>query len=151
MTSAQELVDILEGERSRMLICIQGVSGSGKTTLARLISARLGIPFYEADFHFMKGGEYRFNYTELPQAHRECQEGVRAALESGVSCIVSNTSLADGEIAVYREIAEAAGVRFVLVRTQGEYGNVHGVPDEALKRMHAKLAGCASVPDWIVR
>ncbi|MGV2830326.1 gluconokinase [Myxosarcina sp. GI1(2024)] len=35
-----------------MFYIIMGVSGSGKTTVGRLLSERLGIPFYDADdFH----------------------------------------------------------------------------------------------------
>lgn len=134
------------------LFIVQGVSGSGKTTFAKKLARMLDIPrVHEADDWFNRSGEYVFNPEDLGKAHRMCQLNTEASLMTVGSAIVSNTFTSKKEFTPYFDMAAAFDVPVVVIRMGNEYGNVHGVPEEALERQRARIANCTVKPDYIVR
>lgn len=147
-----ELLEKLEAEGVHdALFIVQGVAGSGKTTFAKKLARALGIPrIHEADDWFNRSGEYVFKPEELGKAHRMCQLNTEASLMLGGSAIVSNTFTSKKEFTPYFDMAADFDVPVVVIRMDNEYGNVHGVPEEALERQRARIANCAVKPDYIV-
>lgn len=111
------------------LLIVRGLPGSGKSTFAKSIK---GYSHYEADQHFTDAsGNYRFDRSKLREAHEDCQDRVKRALDHGDNVVVSNTFTQLWEIKPYTEM----GHPYTIVTCEGNYGNIHGVPDEAVKRM----------------
>lgn len=117
------------------LILIRGLPGSGKSTVARQFD---GVHI-EADEYFMINGEYRFDHTKLKQAHEWCQEKTREALKSRFTAVVSNTFTTLKELRPYFDIAAEFGILPNVIVAQGNFGSVHGVPEETLAKMKARF------------
>jgi adenylate kinase family enzyme len=68
----------------QQLIIVRGIPGSGKSTFA----SSLGIPHYEADQYFIGAdGVYRFDFSKLGEAHRQCRVSVGKALLSSYKIV----------------------------------------------------------------
>lgn len=118
---------------SKTLYIIRGLPGSGKSSLARSLC---GQNFHEADQYFMDGGVYKFDPTKLKEAHTWCLDQVRKSLEFGLQRVgVSNTFTQAWEMAPYRALAQEFGYSVFVVACENNFGNVHGVPEEAIERM----------------
>lgn len=117
------------------LLLIRGLPGSGKSTLARKIVAAAGFHHYEADMFFMLRGEYHFDGERLKESHEWCQRMTRRALANGFNVVVSNTFSRLWEMRPYLEMP----ARITVIRCEGDYGNVHGVPAEVVERMAARF------------
>lgn len=118
---------------SKTLYIIRGLPGSGKSSLARSLC---GQNFHEADQYFMDGGVYKFDPTKLKEAHDWCLDQVRKDLEFGLQRVgVSNTFTQAWEMAPYRALAQELGYSVFVVACENNFGNVHGVPEEAIERM----------------
>ena len=112
------------------LIIVRGLPGSGKSTFAK----KLGIPsHYEADMYW--GPNYEFDITKLKDAHLWCQSKVRNCLEEGNDCIVSNTFTTLREMNPYLEMVNDLGAEVEVFKMNGNYGSIHNVPKETVKRM----------------
>ncbi|MCX7593138.1 MAG: ATP-binding protein [Fischerella sp.] len=125
------------------LILIRGLPGSGKSTMARRMSDMLHL---EADmfFHLAEDGktmlpEYRFDPAKLPAAHKWCQDMTLHGLRNNRGVVVANTFTTVKELRPYFDIARAFGIVPTVVVAQGNFKSVHGVPDEALKRMRDRF------------
>ena len=117
----------------KTLYIIRGLPGSGKSTLARQLA---GQNFHEADQYFHTGGEYRFDASKLKEAHRWCQDCIKDDMQFGVEVLaVSNTFTQRWEYAPYLALAEEHGYRVFILTCNNKWANIHGVPDEAIKRM----------------
>lgn len=116
------------------LIMLRGLPGRGKSTLAAL----MGFPHYEADMWFdLTSTEWAPEH--LAAAHAWCREQVEGALAAGAPVVVvSNTSVREWEVEVYRKIAKKARARFSTVVVEGRHGSesIHDVPPETLGRMY---------------
>lgn len=115
------------------LILVRGLPGSGKSTLAQKQFA-----FYkhlEADMYFNMDGEYKFDASQLGAAHGWCKSQTRKAMEAGKDVIVTNTFTQAWELKDYLCIATELNIVPVIIEMQTQYGNIHGVPDEAIARM----------------
>ena len=120
------------------LILIRGLPGSGKSTLARKFVA-MGYAWFEADRYFeTSDGEYRFDGTRLREAHNVCQQQARDALRRGANVVVSNTFSRQWEMQPYRDMASNLGARLTIVICEGNYGNVHSVPEAAITAMRER-------------
>lgn len=121
------------------LILIRGLPGSGKSTLAKQLRS-LEIPdHWEADMFFVEDGKYEFNRMKIGEAHKWCQEQTRNSLVSGRSTIVSNTFTTKREIEPYLEIAKETGATVSVILCQNNYGSIHNVPEETMKRMKERF------------
>ena len=119
-----------------MLTIIRGLPGSGKSTLARKMMTETTTHF-EADMHFKSALGYQFDASKLGAAHKWCFDSVKESLTIGCECIVSNTFTTLKEMKPYLVLAEELGVKVQVLRMKnlGEYGSIHNVPEETIKRM----------------
>lgn len=126
------------------LYLVRGVSGSGKSTLAQsLLDAGLVAAVYEADQYFVDGeGVYNFDPRSLGEAHSFCQRQAANDLTLGLSVAVSNTSTTEKEVAVYQQMAEELGAKFVSLVVESRHSgkNQHGVPEQKLQQMRNRFS-----------
>ena len=123
----------------KVLYIVRGIPGSGKTTLANQLTSNV----FEADHYFYDNdGNYNFIPSEIREAHKECQQFVRYAMESGIKKIaVSNTFTQEWEMKPYFELAETHGYKVFSIIIENRHGgtNEHGVPDEVLTKMRERF------------
>lgn len=127
----------------KTLYLVRGVPGSGKSTFAQaMVAARMAHCCIEADMWFMVDGQYRFDPTQLRQAHEWCQNQVKENLDIGFSVVVSNTSTTEKEVQTYQKIAEEYGAKFVSVVVENRHGcdNIHNVPAEKVQQMKDRFS-----------
>ena len=135
-----QLVNILVEEKTLKLILIRGISGSGKTTYAKkLMNEDPSLSHYEADMYFLdQNGKYNFDPKKLPEAHAWCINETENDLSNNKSVIVSNTFTTKWEIQKYIDLGEKYGATVVIKKATGKYKNLHGVPEEAIKKMQSR-------------
>lgn len=125
------------------LYLIRGVPGSGKSTFAQSLLDKFVVQrAYEADDYFMQGGEYRFDFNLLEDAHYQCRRNTWLALYEGMSVAVSNTSCAEWEVETYAIIARETEANFVsiIVENRHDGKNIHGCPDAKVEQMKRKFS-----------
>ena len=117
------------------LFIIRGLPRSGKSSLARELVANHGRIF-SSDDYFEKSGEYIFNPAALPEAHEECRENVKKAMESKYQKIViHNTFSKRWEAEPYFALAKKFGYSVSVVECQSNFGNTHDLPEEKILKM----------------
>jgi predicted kinase len=116
------------------LIC--GLPGSGKSTMARKIAIDTGALHVEADMwvDYSK----RYDPDAVKRAHAICQSQARRALQYGGSVVVSNTFTQRWEMQRYIDTAKLLGVDVVVKACEGNWENIHGVPENAISRMRSR-------------
>ena len=119
----------------KVLYIVRGVPGSGKTTLAKQLTANV----FEADHYFYDNdGNYNFIPSEIKEAHKECQQFVGYAMESGIQKIaVSNTFTQEWEMEPYFELAKKHEFKVFTIIVENRHGgkNQHGVPEDKIEQM----------------
>jgi predicted kinase len=120
------------------LILLRGLPGSGKSTLAKSKYVPLGYIHLEADMYFERSGSYVFDPKLLGKAHGWCQYETKKNLQAGNNVVVTNTFTTMREINDYIKIANDVGVELKVIHAQGNFKNVHGVPDDKLAAMKAR-------------
>lgn len=123
----------------KQLILLRGLPGAGKSTFAK----SLGGIHVEADQYFMVKGEYKFDASQLKNAHNYCQSQTRAWMThngeqiSTDKIIVSNTFTQSWEMDTYFKLAEEFGYQVVCLIVENRHGSpsVHSVPEEKIKQM----------------
>jgi predicted kinase len=114
------------------LFLIRGLPGSGKSTIAKA----LGIRHFEADMFFLGSDEvYKYDASKIKAAHEWCQQSTYAELANGKSAVVSNTFTRRAEMLPYIEMAKEFGIVPNIMTANGDFENVHGVPEEVLQKM----------------
>lgn len=140
-------IDIKTKQR---LYIMQGASGSGKSTRAIEIKNELANQGIVStihstdDFFYVKDkntGEmvYQWDGSKLSLFHAKNQECVRKSLTDGFSVIVDNTNIYACHVTPYVEMAISRGIPVVFVRCEGQFKNVHGVPDTQVEKMREKI------------
>ena len=119
------------------VLFLRGLPGSGKSTLATILEASaLGARAVAADDWFDKYLDGRFEPAQLYTAHSWCQNEAREYLKSGGRLlIVHNTGTQCKEIEPYRAMAMEAGAQFHVAHVEGNFGSVHGVPEQTITAM----------------
>lgn len=125
------------------LILIRGLPGSGKSTLAKRLQVNyLDAVHLEADMWFVDSkGQYCFNRSLLSTAHQWCIQTASILLNSGQTVIVSNTFTTVEEMQPYLDHAKNLGCEVKVYYLTGNYGNIHNVPEDVIKRMADRFEG----------
>lgn len=124
-------------KKENELILVRGASGSGKSTFSK--KEFPDYNHYEADMYFYKNGIYTFDPSRLSLAHKWCQASTRVALEDGKNAIVSNTFIMLWEIQPYIDMANELNIPVTIYRSNNEYQNTHGCPDNIVARMKSRI------------
>jgi predicted kinase len=123
----------------KVLYIVRGIPGSGKSTLAKQLTANV----FEADYYFYDNdGNYNFIPSKIKEAHKECQQFVGYAMESGIPKIaVSNTFTQEWEMEPYFELAKTYGYKTFSIVVENRHGNesIHGVPEDKLEQMKSRF------------
>ncbi|MFA5379218.1 MAG: AAA family ATPase [Dehalococcoidia bacterium] len=117
-----------------MLILVRGLPGSGKTTFAE----KMNIWSYETDDYFMTDDGYKFDKSQLADAHNWCIEITRRSLREGNDVVVSNTFSTIAEIETYIHHATCLNHNIVVFKMTGNYGSIHNVPENTIERMRER-------------
>lgn len=119
----------------KVLYIVRGVPGSGKSTFARQLTSNV----FEADQYFIdENGEYKFDFTKIKDAHKDCQDNVKYAMESSIPKIaVSNTFTQEWEMEYYLNVAKEFGYTVFTIIVENRHGgkNIHNVPENIIDSM----------------
>jgi predicted kinase len=126
----------------KKLYLIRGLPGSAKSSLAKMLvdaSIRRGNPMahFEGDDWFTNDGKYGFDHSQLPEAHKSCQQRTLFYLRNGHDVVVANTFTRNRDIFPYLEMAIETHAQVVIYECPNEFGDVHGVPADVRQRMKA--------------
>lgn len=131
----------------KTLIILRGVSGCGKSTVADYIkeitNPNIETLHYEADmFFYDEKGQYSFDASQLPSAHKWCRDSVMVAMDANIGqIIVSNTFTTEWELKHYLELAEEYGYNAFSLVVENRHGNkdIHDVPEKTRELQAQRL------------
>jgi len=136
----------------KTVVILRGTSGSGKSTYIKTHFPDAAI-VCSADHHFEReDGTYHFDPRGLWAAHGSCKRKFKQALKDGEPLIiVDNTNTRIKEFKPYVMSAKHAGYQVKIIRlsvdpTIAAKRNAHGVPEEVVKKMNARMADAP--PEW---
>jgi predicted kinase len=127
----------------KILYIVRGIPGSGKSTFAK----SLGGIHVEADQHFMIDGVYKFDGSQIKNAHNYCQGQTMAWMKAESDqidtskIVVSNTFTQEWEMEPYFEMAKEYGYKIFTVIIENRHGgiNEHNVPEEKIEQMRNRF------------
>lgn len=116
------------------VVILRGLPGSGKSTWA---SKQPGAVICSADDYFiMPDGQYLFNRGLIGKAHEDCHRKFTLAIgQRRPLIIVDNTNVTTREYRRYALAAGSLGYDIEIRVFTGEFGNIHDVHAETIKRM----------------
>lgn len=122
------------------LYLVRGLPGSGKTTFVKQHLQKIDpkIKHFEADMFFEREGKYEYNPKMIKNAHEWCLEQTKKALLEGHSVAVSNTFTQQWEMQPYTELAKNLNIELKIIKADGRFKNIHGVPNEVLDKMEKR-------------
>lgn len=115
---------------------IRGLPGSGKTTYANHVLKAEVI--CEADDYFTRNGVYKFNPEQLTDAHNACFNKFVEAVKHNKKTAVCNTFSRYWELKKYIEFCKSNNIKFIIIKMNSQYNNVHGVPESAVENMRKR-------------
>lgn len=128
-----------------MLTLIRGVPGSGKSTLAK----ELCLLSYENDdigahleadmYHVNASGKYDWRAENIKASHEWCLTTAKVLMNNRIPVIVSNTFTRLWEMQAYIDHANEIGIPVEVHRCQGNFSNVHNVPDDVVTKMVERM------------
>jgi hypothetical protein len=123
------------------LYIIRGAPGSGKTTFGHRLRAGGLVRFVISADDYMTGpdGEYSFDPRRLKECHERCQMDTVFHLKAFESVAVCNTFTRIWEMQPYVNIARNIGAELYVIKCEGSFRNVHGVPDEKVRQMRERF------------
>lgn len=125
------------------LFLLRGLPGSGKSTFAKMLVGDKDYCHKESDMYFVdRVGNYKFNPSQLKDAHKWCQDEIEFAMKYDHSpVVVSNTFTQEWEMQSYYELAEKYGYRVHSLIVENRHGGVneHGVPEDKLEIMRNRF------------
>jgi predicted kinase len=123
------------------LYIIRGIPGSGKSTLAyRMLNSNMIDAYFEADMYMVGGdGKYSFDPARLRECHDKCFRDVERSLTNEHDVAVSNTFTRKWEMQRYIDLAKEDMHDVTIIVCQGDYKNVHSVPDEKVAEMKQRF------------
>jgi predicted kinase len=123
------------------LIIVRGIPGSGKSTFAKKLAEKAHYVHMEADMYFIDPvtKEYKFDINNIMDAHAWCQTQTMYHLQRNWSVVVSNTFTTIKELRPYFDIAKNLGIVPTVLLAQGNFKNVHNVPEKTFQRMKARF------------
>ena len=124
------------------LYLIRGLPGCGKTTFAKTLEQQ-GVKIFAADdFFYNEHGDYNWDKDKIHLAHKHCQDNAMMAMKSGYDIAVHNTLTTEKELLPYIAMAEGFGYQVISLIVENRHGNenVHGVPDETIKKMKDRFS-----------
>lgn len=120
---------------NKILYIVRGIPGSGKSTLAK----SLGGIHFEADMFFLdENSDYKFDITQIKEAHEWCKNSIKGAMRSGEKkVVVSNTFTQEWEMEPYINMAKDYGYKVFTLVVENRHGgkNIHDVPEEIIDKM----------------
>ena len=132
---------------NKTLTIVRGLPGSGKSTFSNFIWNDYAI--CEADkFFYDSEGHYLFEPSKLKQAHEWCRDEVeKRMLENQKNpqyypeIVVSNTFTQEWEMQAYFDLAKKYDYKVFSIIVENRHGNtnIHGVPDDTLKKMRDRF------------
>ncbi|XP_033728351.1 2',3'-cyclic-nucleotide 3'-phosphodiesterase-like [Pecten maximus] len=137
-------------QKCQTMFIMRGPPGSGKSSLVRQMESIYKLPVVcSADNYFMnEDGQYKFNASHLPYAHKDCQEKAKAACSRGNKVVViDNTNIKRWEMKPYIDTAKANQYVVIIVepRTKWRFDaeelakrNSHGVKADDIRK---KISG----------
>lgn len=115
----------------RILTLVRGLPGAGKSTYAR----SLGCLHLEQDQFLVQGGKYEWSPGNMQGAVQYCQNMAQEAMAHGCDLVVSNTFTRAWEMQPYLDLAGMFAYDVVLVEVRGDFGSIHDVPPDTMKKM----------------
>merc|ERR1712012_994005 len=129
------------------MIILRGLPGSGKSTLARKVKDFLPqAEICSADLFFTdhQSGEYRFDRSQLSEAHSSCKEAAESLCQVWSPVIViDNTNVQKFEIFPYIQLANRYRYSVLVLETSTPWAknaeelsrrNTHGVTKEVIAK-----------------
>lgn len=113
------------------LTIIRGLPGSGKSTLAKT----LGVFHVEQDMMCMIDGKYQWEGNKVAQRAKDAQNITNMIMSCGCDVVVSNTFTRLWELQPYLDLAKIHNYKVEIWTCTKNYGNVHNVPEESIKKM----------------
>lgn len=124
----------------KLFVIMQGVPGSGKSTIAKHLARNVGEICSTDSFFRDQFGKYRFDKSKLKENHERCFKEVEHFMENETPLIVlDNTNIKQSHVGPYLELARRYGYTPVVIRANGRYPNIHGVPESTVERMRAEM------------
>lgn len=123
------------------LYIIRGVPGSGKTTLGQRLKKNGLVRYVVSADDYMTGpdGKYLFQPSMLKLCHEECRIAAHRRIIAGYSVAVCNTFTRVWEMQPYVDLARNEKCDLFVIRCEGGYRNVHGVPEWKVADMRRRF------------
>lgn len=125
------------------LIILRGLPGAGKTTLVEILSDNKW-PVYSIDDYFTdpKTGDYKFEFDKNHLAYKQCAFRAEEAMKNKTEKIfIDNTFTMEWEMEPYFDLAGKYSYKLFVMTVENRHGsgNIHGIPEEQLKKMAEKF------------